>query len=523
MQPFTTDRPVPTIQRIGLWALLLFFVVFGGIVVHRSAFLTQRRTDADDFFRAAWGIRVKNDIYQLVDTQGWHYNYPPFFAIITVPFASPPPEVVEKIGPDSIAITTSLGPRTYHITPNTIMEIEGRAIDLTAIKPGMIAAITSAGDPAVADYIAADSPGRHWFLPYAASIAIWYVLSVAALFLAIHWLANMLEGSFAGPLSMRPPPGCWRWWAFRVIPVLVCLPSIGRTLSRGQVNTFVLLLFCGLGILAAKKRGVLAGLCLAVAACIKIYPAYLGLQALLRRDWRCVAGCFLGAFFCLVVVPFAALGPARTEACYKEYFNVLLGPALTGAGDQSRAIELLNATGTDSQSFLTIIHDTMHPWQPRPPHAAPWVRKAHWALSFLITAITLWFGRRSRPGDGIYNILFLGTLILAMIPISPVSHTHYFIFALPLVMALAAHSWERNQAPYLSASYIVLFAAHVILNIVSLPNNTIGLFCRSLGFSLYGTLILWLAGLIALHQRSHTSQSRKNASSGELKLPLPSA
>ena len=352
----------------------------------------------------------------------------------------------------------------------------------------------------------ADNPDRTGYLPYAVSIALWYALSVIALLLAVHWLATMLEGYFTGPLSKRPPPGCWRWWTFRVTPILVCLPSIGRTLSRGQVNLFVLLLFCGLGILASRKRNTLAGMCIATAASIKVFPAYLGIYALVRRDWRCVAGCFLGAFLCLVVVPLVALGPSRTEACYRKYFNVLLGPAITGGGDQSRAQELLNATGTDSQSFLTIIHDTMHPRQPRPPLAAPWVRPVHWILSFLITAITLWFGRRARPGDGIYNILFLGTLILAMLPISPVSHTHYFVFALPLVMALTAHAWERNQAPWLGAGYTILFVVHVAANVLSMPQNDFCMLLKALGLSFYGTMILWVAGLVALKQRSAMPQ-----------------
>ena len=508
MQKFISDRPVSKYQRIGLWALLVFFIFFGGIVEMRSVYLKYRRTDADDFFRAAWGIRTGQDIYDLIDTEGWHYNYPPFFAIITAPLANPPPDVIGKIDPGSIAVNASDGVKTWLITPKTKIDFKGSPAGLAGFKPGMIVVVSAGETPLTAGHIMADNPDRTGFLPYGLSIAIWYALSVIALVLAMHWLANTIEGCFTGPLSKRSPPGCLRWWALRVIPILVCLPSIGRTLSRGQVNLFVVLLFCGIGILVAKKRNGLAGACIAIAASIKIFPAYLGLYALLRRDWRCVAGCLAGAFFCLVLVPLAALGPHQTETCYRKYFNVLLGPALTGGGDQSRAEELLNATGTDSQSFLTIIHNTMHPWQPRPPHAAPWVRPVHWILSFLITAITLWFGRRARPADGIYNILFLGTLIVAMLPISPVSHTHYFVFALPLVMALTAYSWERNQAPCLGRGYVILFTVHILANVLSLPQSDFGMLMRSLGLSLYGTMILWVAGIAALRQRGRTPEPR---------------
>jgi len=439
MQNFVSDHPINKYQRAGLWALLALVFLFGGIVEYRSAFLTHRRTDADDFFRSGWGIRTGKDIYELVDTQGWHYNYPPFFAILITPLANPPP--------------------------------------------------------------GADRTG---YLPYEVSIAILYILSVVALVVAINWLASALEEHLGGALAKKPAMGCARWWALRIIPFLVCLPSIGRTLSRGQVNLFVLLLFCGVGVLTVRKRSMWAGICIATVASVKLFPAYLGLYPLWRRDWRGVAGCFIGAFFCLAVVPLVALGPTRTMDCYTKFVNVLLGPALTGGGDQSRATELLNATGTDSQSFLVIIHNTMNPGQPRPPHAAPWVRPVHWMLSVLITVVMLWYGRKRRPDDALYNILFLGVLIVGMLPISPVSHTHYFVFALPLVMALTACSWERNQAPVLSKGYMILFAVHILANVMSMPNSM--MLAKALGLSFYGTIILWFAGLRELKARSEMPQ-----------------
>ncbi|HWB58751.1 MAG TPA: hypothetical protein VG733_04630, partial [Chthoniobacteraceae bacterium] len=147
-----TDHPPTKPQRLLIWALIITVVIFCGVVVGRSAFLTQRRTDADDFFRAAWGIRTGRDIYELVDTQGWHYNYPPFFAIITAPFASPPPETLAQVNADSVVVKTSTYPRAYRITPNTIIDFGGHPGQLSDFKPGMIVAVTAAEDPLTADY-----------------------------------------------------------------------------------------------------------------------------------------------------------------------------------------------------------------------------------------------------------------------------------------------------------------------------------------------------------------------------------
>src|ERR1700722_2078295 len=91
MQNYGSDRPITKLQRIGLWALLFIVFLFGGIIEYRSAYLTHRRTDADIFFRSGWGIRTGQDIYELIDTQGWHYCYPPFFSILITPLANPPP------------------------------------------------------------------------------------------------------------------------------------------------------------------------------------------------------------------------------------------------------------------------------------------------------------------------------------------------------------------------------------------------------------------------------------------------
>lgn len=469
--PSAIDRPPGKILRATLWVLLIFFVFFGVVVEFRSAFLTHRRTDADDFFRGAWGIRKHKDIYDLVDTQEWHYNYPPFFAIAIAPLANPPPF------PDPT---------------------NGWMIQLGQSGPLENCVATSLVVQSLAD------SDRAGMLPYGLSIAIWYITSVIALALAVHWLAGVIEGSFSGPLSKKPPLFCARWWLLRVIPILVCLPSIGRSLSRGQVNLFIILLFCGVVIFIAKKRNTWAGWCIAAAASVKIFPAYIGVHALVRRDWKCVAGCFIGTFFFIVLVPLVVMGPHRTEACYRKFFAVLLEPAMGAGGDQTRATELTDATGTDSQSFMTLIHNTIYPVPPRPPNYLPWVRPVHWALSLLITATTLWFGRRARPGDEIYNTVFLGTLVLAMVPISPVAHTHYWVFAFPLVAGLTAYSWDNNGAPRLSRGFLILFAVHILANVIGMPQGKYFMILKAVGVAFYGTMILWVAGIVALNARAKT-------------------
>ena len=90
----TYREPPLTWERWGLWTLLVFFVVFGVLVEYRSAYLRRRMTDLNCYLRASWAVREGGaDLYHVFDDNGWHYNYPPLFAILMTPLADPPPGV----------------------------------------------------------------------------------------------------------------------------------------------------------------------------------------------------------------------------------------------------------------------------------------------------------------------------------------------------------------------------------------------------------------------------------------------
>jgi hypothetical protein len=425
-------------QRAGLWLLLFTVLIFGVVVENRSVFLKRHMTDADVYFRTAWAVRTGADLYEVKDTNGWHYQYPPFLAVIMMPLADPPP--------------------------------------------------------------GADRTGM---LPYPVSIALWYLISVACLAIGIHWFASALEPALHRSLGTLAVRGSADWWSLRVIPLLVCLPSVGRALSRGQINLLVLMLFFAMAALVAARRRTLAGASLGVAIGIKLIPGFLLLYGIWRRDWRFLAGSIGGLLFTIVLVPAVVMGPARTLQSTEKFCQVLLGPALVGGGDEIRNKELLDVNGTDSQAFKAIINNTRYASvnrEKRPAVVPPWVQIAHLALVALFTGITLWFGRAARPGDVIYNFIFIGCLMVIMIPTSPVSHTHYFVYVLPLVIALMAHAWDLHHRPRLGAFYIALFLSNIFLNVICMPMSASLL--KDLGVSLYAALILWGVGIHAMHQRS---------------------
>lgn len=268
---------------------------------------------------------------------------------------------------------------------------------------------------------------------------------------------------------------------------------------RGQVNMLVLLLFCGMIACLIKGQSVRGGLCLAGAICIKLYPAFLLIYALWRRDWRFLGGCALGMFAGLILIPLVVFGPGRTYALYKSYAEVLIGPALGISDNPSRALELTNVVATDSQSIQAAIHNTLYPDRyQRPRQPAGWVLGVHWLLGGVMTLLTLFAAGRKRGTSALNSAFLLGALLLIMLFLSPVCHLHYFVFAIPLVMGFLAQEMDSGRG--LSWGLVLIFLLNLIAE--ALPNLPGLELSRDLATALYGGVLLWLVAVHRLRRQT---------------------
>jgi hypothetical protein len=432
--------PLGRLSRLEKALLGLFFagwLAFGIQVEIKSAFLSRRYGDLGVYLRASWALRTGLSPYDIVDNNGWHYHYPPLFALLLTPLADPP------------AGASLLGQ-----------------------------------------------------VPYAVSVALYYLLSLACLALGVHALAAALEYASAHPEIRWQPAGCRRWWLLRILPVLICLAPIGHTLMRGQANLCLLALVCLATAAAVRGRRLWSGVWLAGAASLKIFPLYLFLYPLWRRDLRGLAGCALGLLVCLLVIPAAFLGPRRTLALYRQQAQVLILPALGLGEDRSRAKELLEATATDSQSVLTVLHNSLHRDRAaRPDNVSPGVRRAHLLIGLGLTLATL-LAAGPRPVSGTDAPLFVGALTLLMLVLSPVCHLHYFALALPAVMGLLARAWEEEPGRLrLGPALTLLLGLVVAGNVLPLLPYAWGELLKDTGLALYAALALWLAACVSLARR----------------------
>jgi hypothetical protein len=358
----------------------------------------------------------------------------------------------------------------------------------------------------------ADPPAgvdRQGMLPFAALVAVWYVVSLTFLFGGIHLLAAALEQRRPSPPTV-PGAGLPRWWALRLVPVWVCLVPIGHTLMRGQVNLLVVFLLCGCLAAVLRGRSFLGGLSLAGAICIKIYPAYLLLYPLWRRDGRFLAGSAAGLVLGLAVIPSAVLGPARALEYARRLNSILVMPALGLADTSPLDDELLNVTATDSQSILATLHNTLHPNRDtRPRQASTLVRLGSLGLGGLLTVATLLACR--RRGCETEEVIFFGLLVVNMLLLSSVCHLHYLCMAVPLVMGLMTAAWRHQQQ--LGAGLTWLLVAYAAANV---PPQVPGLeLLRDCGLAMYAVLALWLAGVAYLWRNSR----RANADARPARIP----
>jgi hypothetical protein len=333
-------------------------------------------------------------------------------------------------------------------------------------------------------------------VPFAVAVALWYAFSVLCAVCAAHWLASALERATPDP-AHRQRPGCWRWWTLRTLALVVCLPPILATLVHGQVNLLLLALVSGMIALSLRGRSWAAGLCLSGAICLKVFPAFLLIYPLWRRDARCLAGCGLGLLLGLVLIPTAVWGPARAWEQHRRFAEVVLLPGLGRGTDQTVAEELTNVTATDSQSLLAVIHNTAHldRWT-RPPQASEGVRRTAYAIGAAMTLVLLVSaGWRKRSAEA--EMLFFGALIVNMLLLCPVCHLPYFCLLLPLVAALVERYWLSPAGPRLARHGLLwLFFLNIVAR--TLPHVPGCQILRDLGLSMYAALPLWLLAVVAL-------------------------
>lgn len=343
-------------------------------------------------------------------------------------------------------------------------------------------------------------------VPFAVSVALWYLFSLACLAFGLHLLATCLEENSKDPRVRCQPAFCRRWWYLRAGPFLVFVITIGQSLARSQVTMMLLALSCGLVVGLVRKQNLRAGVYLAAAISLKVIPLFLIVIPLWQRNVRCLLGCLLGLFLLLGVLPAAVFGIPRTIEYYREYDVKVLRAGVAHSEDQSRAATLTQITSTDSQSLMAMMHNTYYLNRAtRPVNASREVKLVHWGLGGLMTLVSLacagWRPLRTATSQA----LFLGLITFNMLLLSPVSHLHYYSLVLPGVTALMVICWERRGTLTLDRPLAIAIGVNVVTALIpALPGMEV---TRDLCLATYGQFLFWVLGCRALWQETHAAQA----------------
>lgn len=325
-------------------------------------------------------------------------------------------------------------------------------------------------------------------VPFATVVVIWYLLGIACIIASVKLMAGTV-----GPTAVHRDGKYRRWLLY--IPLWVLAPALFSSLSRGQVNELVLLLLVGMIVAASGGSRLAAGMWLAGATCIKLFPAYLLIYPLWKRDYRWLGGTAIGLVLGLLIVPSAIIGPARTMSLYGDWGRHFLQPVLGESDDTARNRELLGATATDNQSIQGVLHNVSNlDRATRPKTAAIGTKIGHWLIGGLMTLVTLFIAQRSQLKEPYREALTLSGLIVPMMLISPVCHLHYFVLLLPVIMTvIACHlNFGQRVRPALKGVLVLVFFTGLLPRIPGLE------YSRDIGLASLGALVLWIAALIEL-------------------------
>ena len=204
-----------------------------------------------------------------------------------------------------------------------------------------------------------------------------------------------------------------------------------------------------------------------------------------------------------MLIPLCVFGPARTVTVYETYAKAFLGPSLNFADDDRTTDEI---SSTDTIGVKAAVHNWSYPDAAhRPVEMHPAGKAAYLLLGLAMTALTLWPGSRSA-GGGIattQEISQLAGLVLLMAIFSPVSHRHYLMFCLPMVMSMLAAAWKNQptvHVPWLLTGSFLVFNVGMFLGYLPILEAAMRDRCGPL----FGTLPLWV---IPVTQRFTSAQT----------------
>lgn len=283
-------------------------------------------------------------------------------------------------------------------------------------------------------------------LPTPAMALVWNVGKLAAVAAMICMAASVVT-----PGGMRLPD-----WLV-LIGILCAIQFYSADIQHGNTNVFVACSVIAHVWLFRTGRDVPAGLCLALAVCLKVTPLLFVLYWLTQRQWRLLAGVAIG-LIALLALPFAVLDAGHYVQTTKAWVSSILLPGASGAWYPTHINQSLHAmvarlfTGGQTGNFL---------WDPDEPHAtgqAAWITlvdlgpaaaklllQGLQAALLLLSAWAIGFRRLDRD-DG-RRALHYGLILTLMLLLNQRSWDHHAAYLILATMAIVVATHYGRSSP----------------------------------------------------------------------------
>ena len=230
------------------------------------------------------------------------------------------------------------------------------------------------------------------------------------------------------------------------------VPLIGG-IMRGQVSILVSLLVISSVIFFSKEKDFLAGVLLACATMLKVYPAAMLGYFVIYKNWKSLYGFTLTILVLGLLIPVCVLGIQGTIDNYQSWINTIAHP-ITQSNDYRMQHsdlygQLLDSAKPRNQSleslFLTI-----------------GINSALIKYLVLLTGSVMfvWMFAQARKGEG---KLFVGGAFLTWnLLISPIAETHYFsnlILPALLIIMLLDSKHPLASKTFITGAFLLVLSA----------------------------------------------------------------
>lgn len=270
-------------------------------------------------------------------------------------------------------------------------------------------------------------------LPWGGAIALYAVLTLAAVVVTTYWLVK--------PVAQRHA------WSLPFVMVLALtvistLEPMRENYTFGQINVLLAILVLADLLILVPRASRWAGVCIGIAAAIKLTPAIFILYLLVSRRRRAAITAMASAAAATLLA-----GAIMPRGSWDFWTHDLW----SGQG-------LGNAAYTFNQSIYAMLARISAPHEPN---------KALWALLVVVAlGYGLWRARAAAlAGDEVVGLTIAGFTGGLISPITWAHHLYWFVPALVVLVDVAASGSRRARWGY--GGFAALIAVTVGLGMVS--------------------------------------------------------